>query len=64
MTQVYKCERCGKYFDSDPIRLQGGALLGTLLRINWYPDSVDLCRDCGDQLKELIGQWWPGEREW
>jgi len=59
---VFKCDRCGMYFDSFGVlrgaRLGGDFLLSGVLQPGWYPARVELCADCANQVRDFLREWW------
>lgn len=63
MANAYKCDRCGEFFDTissinEGCVLSGEGLLGGTLRESWYPNSLDLCPECANKLREILQSWW------
>ncbi len=58
---VYKCDRCGKYFDRVGFRY-GAELCGQgflyKVRGGEVPEPVHVCFECAALLREFLTEWW------
>ena len=59
MSAVYRCDRCGKIFDtaydlSEPIVLYPADINGRIIVGDEHRDIVDLCGTCTQQLERWL----------
>ena len=55
MSKAIKCERCGRFEEtSSPATLSGNRILNGAVRPYHYPESIDLCDECGKELNETL----------
>ncbi len=62
MAEAYKCDRCDKYgrwFDKDTM---SGSIIKNSLKKGWYPDKIDLCESCSEELRSMLFNWWNKEQ--
>lgn len=60
MSKAIKCDRCGKFDDSASGKscLKSSDInFGDSFKENKFPENVDLCESCTDELVELIRHW-------
>lgn len=66
MAKAFKCDRCSGYFDSKSAfsgaDLSGQGLMSKL-RSGWYPESVDICRECAELVRVFLAKWWADEED-
>ena len=58
MSKATRCDKCGKYEDFHTFTIGGNYILSEVPRPYYYPDELDLCNDCGDELRGIIRKWW------
>lgn len=52
MSNAFKCDRCGKYFDGNTIPLKRYIVIGNRLQPAY--GEKDLCKDCYKSLMEFL----------
>lgn len=52
MVKAFKCDRCGRFFDGNPIPLGRYIVIGT--RLQPAHKEKDLCKECYEKLNEFL----------
>lgn len=59
MSKAIECDRCGRFTNRyDAFDISSERLLHRVKHDTHFPDSFDLCRDCGDSLNLMLVKWW------
>lgn len=58
MAKVYKCDRCGVYYDEQPENKNYLEGTFSVLRGRSPAVMVDLCGVCCDSLINYLDRWW------